>query len=158
VSATHCRYEHDVLAALRRDSWAESLRGHVAGCPVCAEVAFVAALLLDEARAAETEASLPDPGRIWSEAQLRARQLKVVRATRPIRVVQWVAVACALAVAVVGAARLEPHIGRWLAWLRPPSMGLLSGLAFFHGVFLLIASIGFVVLAGYAVFSSWRES
>ena len=157
MSATRCRYEQDVLAALRQGSWQESLRAHAVACPLCAEVAFVGGLLLDEARAAEAEAPLPDPGRIWLAARVRARRLRVSRATRPIAVAQWVAAACAVAVTAVCLTRLEPHLGRWLAAVRPPAPGLLSGLAFFQGVLLLAASAGFVVLAGYALFTSWRE-
>jgi len=158
MSARSCPHEQEVLAALRRDSWSESLRAHVAACPVCSEVAFVGIFLLDEARGAEVEAPLPDPGRIWLEARMRSYRLKVARATRPITVVQRVAGVCAAAVAIAVAAQLEPHLGRWLAWLRPPSTGLASGLSYLHGVLLLVASAGFLIVAGYTLFSAWRES
>jgi len=158
MSATNCPHEQEVLAAVRSDSWPRMLRAHVVSCPVCSEVAFVSGLLLNEACGAEVEAPLPDPGRIWFEARTRSYRLKVARATRPITVVQWVAGACAGAVAIAVAAQLEPHVGRWLAWLRPPSAGIGSSLAFLHGVLLLAASAGFLVVAGYTLYSSFRES
>jgi hypothetical protein len=157
VSARRCEREAAVAVAIREDTWDDELRAHAAACPICAEVLFVARVLLDDARATAAERPLPDPRLIWLEARLRARRLALARAGRPITIVRIVAAACGVAVAVVLAAWLEPHIGHWPGWLRPPSPDLASSFAFVQGVLLVAASGGFLVLAAYALISAWRE-
>jgi len=157
VSAPGCEREPYVLAALRGNGWSDGLRAHVAGCPACAETAFVAGALLDDARAAATEAELPDPGRIWLDARRRALRLGAARALAPIVLVRRVAAACGLAMAVALVAWLQPAAAHWLGWLRPPAPDVASGLAFVQGVLLLAACGGFLVVAAYALLTAWRQ-
>ncbi|MFH1177467.1 MAG: hypothetical protein V1750_08675, partial [Acidobacteriota bacterium] len=146
-----------VVLALRVNRWSELLRRHLASCPGCSEALWAGRLLLEEARSAEGEASLPDPRRIWLDARLRARGLSLARATRFIALVQRIALVCALALAALGTAWLLPHLGRWLDRIRPPVLALGSGLAFVNGIMLVFACGCFVVLAGYALFIAWRD-
>ena len=78
MQAVDCELEADVLAAVVQLRWPErvsaELRGHVAGCTVCSDVAAVAGVI-DNAREELREfATVPDSGRVWWLAQLRARR------------------------------------------------------------------------------------
>lgn len=158
MSACSCPRESEVLAALQSGSFSAPLRVHVAQCPTCAEVAFVAAALRDEAEVAEAEPLLPDPGLIWLAARSHSYRLRVERATRPIVVAQWVAGGSAAAVAVVTVTRLQPSFGAWLAHLAGTLVRPASGLMLLNGILLLAVSAGFLVAAGYAVITAWRET
>jgi hypothetical protein len=65
-----------------------ALRDHVAACPACSEVAAVARALQDEADELRATAVLPNSGRVWWEAELRARREAAQIASRPITAVQ----------------------------------------------------------------------
>lgn len=156
--STHpCNREGEVVAALRNGDLDDELRTHVAGCAVCSETSFVASALRADARRAEREVELADPGRIWLDARLRARRLNSARAMRPIVIAQRVAQACTAAVAFVVAGWIGPELGRWLGWLRPPALDVASGFAFLQGILLLTACCGFLVIAAYALISAWRR-
>ena len=107
---------------------------------------------------AEQNESLPDPGKIWIEAELRSRRFALERATRPITVMRRVALAGGAVVATGVGISLAPVLGRWLGRLQPPSLDTVSAFAFFNGILLIVASGGFLALAAYAVISSLRES
>jgi hypothetical protein len=158
MSAGSCPYESAVLTAVRGSSWSDELRVHAAGCAVCAEVALVSEMLLVEAHFPDETRSLPDPGRIWVEAQLRARRLAAQRAARPIAITQRVALVCGAVVATGAAARFAPLLGPWLDRLRAPSPDPISSFAFYNGILIAVMSGAFLVLAAYAVLTSLRES
>ncbi len=97
-----CEFESDVLSAVLQSRWPDrvddELRSHVAGCVICSDVAMIAGALdtaRDETRAA---AVIPDSGRVWWMAQIRARREAIDSANRPITVAQAVALACAVGV------------------------------------------------------------
>src|ERR1700722_17820032 len=99
MKVVECEFEADVLAAALQSRWPErvdaQLRAHVAGCAVCADVAAIA-VAVDAAREElSASAVVPDSGRVWWLAQLRARREAVETAGRPITAVQVIAVACA---------------------------------------------------------------
>jgi hypothetical protein len=87
-----CELESEVLAAVLESRWPDlveaGLRDHVAACPKCSEVAAVARALQDEAGELRASAALPNPGRVWWEAELRARREAAQIASRPITAVQ----------------------------------------------------------------------
>lgn len=99
-----CEYEADVLSAVIQSRWPErvepGLRDHVKSCAICTDVAAVADAI-DCARE-ETAAlsavpdALPDSGRVWWKAQMRARREAMDAAGRPITAVQVVAFASAM--------------------------------------------------------------
>jgi hypothetical protein len=158
MSAGSCVRERAVVAAAREGSWSEDLRAHVAVCPVCADAALVSEMLLAEARAPEETRPLPDPGRVWVDAQLRARRLAAQRAARPITIAQRVAAVCGAAVAIGAAARFAPFLGPWLSRLRASSPDPVSSFAFYNGILIAVMSGAFLILAVYAVLTSLRES
>lgn len=94
-----CEFEADVLAAAVQSRWPErvdaELRAHVSTCEICSDVATVA-VAMDEASAPlRASAAVPDAGRVWWLAQVRARREAAAAAGRPITAVQVAACACA---------------------------------------------------------------
>jgi hypothetical protein len=87
-----CELESEVLAAVLESRWPGLvegvLRDHVAACPACSEVVGVACALQHESDELRATAVLPNPGRVWWEAELRARREAAQIASRPITAVQ----------------------------------------------------------------------
>lgn len=135
-----CEFESEVLAAAVQSRWPDrvspELREHAAGCPLCADVAAIAGAI-DNARAdSRAQASLPDAGRVWWLAQLRARREAAEAAGRPITAVQVVAFGC---VAVL----LGACIGATSTWFQQALRelpGIAIRVATEHGVLLLMAA------------------
>ena len=92
-----CVFEADVLSAVIQSRWPDradaELREHAKTCAICADVAAVAGAM-EFAR--EEIAVLPDSGRVWWKAQMRARWEAVEAAGRPITAIQAVAFTCAV--------------------------------------------------------------
>src|SRR5579871_714140 len=95
-----CEFEAEVLAAVLQSRWparAEvGLRAHADTCAICADVAAIAGAIdaaRDETRACAT---LPESGRVWWLAQMRARREASTTAGRPITAVQVIAFASAV--------------------------------------------------------------
>jgi hypothetical protein len=119
-----CEMEAEVLAAIAESRWpagpdakaaarqdtrmgtkpdampdsrmAADLRAHAAQCPICADVVAVAGAVLSDRRNLRSTAAIPDAGRIWWQAQLRARREAAVTAGRPITAAQLIAFGCAV--------------------------------------------------------------
>lgn len=95
-----CEFETETLAAVIQSGWPEradtQLRAHVSACAICSEIAAVAESI--EAAREETRASavVPDSGRVWWLAQMRARREAGEAAGRPITAAQVIALACAV--------------------------------------------------------------
>jgi len=107
---TDCGGEVELLEALTSGRWPDActpeLREHVTTCQSCADlVEVVLALTRDHADLART-APVPSPAIVWWRAQMRARREAAEAASRPITVVQGLALASAIAVllATAGAA------------------------------------------------------
>jgi hypothetical protein len=151
VQPVECEFEPDVLAAALQSRWPErvdaQLRAHVAGCSICADVATVAAAIAGAAETAREEmcarAVVPDSGRVWWLAQMRARREAVEVAGRPITAVQVIALACA--VGLLGAC-----FGATSQWFQSALGRIESGLAAIDAKALL-AEHGAIVLATAAV-------
>ena len=117
-----CEFESEVLAAAVQSRWPDRvdarLRAHALTCAICSDVAAVAGAI-DEARE-EMRASVvvPDSGRVWRRARLRARREAAESAGRPITAAQVIALACAAGLlgACFGAtSRLFQSALRWIA-------------------------------------------
>jgi hypothetical protein len=88
-----CPREQDVFDAIASRRWPHradaALRDHVAACPVCADLADVAAPLALEQHIAWDEAvDLPPADVVYWRAQVRARAEAARRASLPIGLVQ----------------------------------------------------------------------
>jgi hypothetical protein len=84
-------------------------------------------------------ARVPSAGLVWWRAEMRARRDAVTKATRPLKIVEWTAVLCVLAVA-----------GVFLYWTGPAALAQLPSLALFIGLGVLIVLSSLVY---YFVFS-----
>lgn len=122
-----CDREQEVLEAVMSDRWPpvdsgnhqdDALRGHVDGCPICSDLALVAAMLRDERNEALRDAHVPTSGQVWWRASMRTRVEAAATAARPIAMLQGLAGACA---AGLGAALVT------LAW--PSMQPTLAGIA-----------------------------
>ncbi len=101
-----CAFEADVLSAVIQSRWPDrveaELREHAKSCEICADVAAVAGAI---ECAREEVPALPDSGRVWWKAQMRARREAVEAVGRPITAIQIAAFACTIALmgACIGA-------------------------------------------------------
>lgn len=159
----NCNQEEAVQMALRRGTWDEPLRAHVADCPECADLVLVAQYLESEARSArhEAEKNLPSPGLIWWKAEILAKRVASERATRPIAVFEKIAYAVG-ALGLFGFAAWNwSTIDRWLAplesvWTQMSSMGatpLLNPFLYLSAGLCIV-----VLLTIFAIYVLWAES
>ena len=99
-----CEFEADVLSAVIQSRWPDrvdtELREHVKTCEICADVAAVAGAIEcareETAACASIPDTLPDSGRVWWKAQMRARREALAAVNRPITAIQVAAFACAM--------------------------------------------------------------
>ena len=139
-----CPFEAEVLAAVLECRWPEradpELRCHAGMCRVCADTALLSTALREDREQLRAAAVLPESGRVWWMAQLRARREAERAAARPITVAQVLA-ACA------GAGFAGACFGATSDWFRS-QLGLLArtdaaGFAAFFG-----SATGLIVAAG----------
>ena len=91
MKPVECKYEADVLAG----PIGEELRVHISFCEICREASLVADAIREARDELRSSAVLPDSGRVWRQAQIRARREAIAAAGRPITLVQMIALACA---------------------------------------------------------------
>ncbi len=95
-----CEFESEALAAVVQSRWPgrveASLRAHVAACAICSDIVTIAGAMDDARDEMRSLAVVPDSGRVWWRAQLRARREAVKAVGRPITVAQVLALACAV--------------------------------------------------------------
>ena len=113
MKQVECEFEADVLSAVIQSRWPNrvdpELRAHAKTCEICSDVAAVAGAIEyareDTAALSAMPDRLPDSGRVWWKAQMRARREAVEAVGRPITAIQIAAFACAVALmgACVGA-------------------------------------------------------
>ena len=99
MKPVECEFEAEVLAAVLEARWPEraeaEMRAHVSACPICADVALVAGAIEDAREQMRASAAIPDSGRVWWMARLRAQREAAQAAGRPITAAQMIALACA---------------------------------------------------------------
>jgi len=138
-----CEFESEVLAAVLQWRWPErvddSLRAHVAACPICADVTAIAAAIDEDRDEMRSRAVIPDSGRVWWLAQMRARREATKTAGRPITAVQVIAFASA--VGLTGAC-----FGATSTWFQSVLAGIRSLLPAIaaHGV--LATAVGLMLI------------
>lgn len=113
-----CSRESDTARAASAGEWPEGLRTHAAGCPICRDVALVAATLDRARRYLPAGPPVANAGRIWWMARIRARRADAERALRPISVMELVAIAAAVPFVAAGLASALPGVVSWLGELR----------------------------------------
>ena len=150
-----CPREPETLQAVESRSQrtiSEGLRLHLAACPVCSDLATVAAAFDGARQDLIATAALPDAGRVWRQSQLRARQEAIRSAGRPITAAQLVSFGAAMGLlgAYVGAT--STGVQSALAWLQRQAPAL-NSLAWMTAVSGFVADrwLYFAVLAGVVV-------
>lgn len=139
MKPVECEFESEVLIAALQARMPEPLRAHVAGCAICSDVAVVAAAIDDARERMGGEVVVPDSGRVWRLAQLRARREATKAAGRPITAIQVIALACAIGL-------LGACFGATSSWFQAGLARIETSLAGFSvGAFL--AEHGLIVLA-----------
>lgn len=120
MSPIECPREQDVLDAIAACRWPDrdvDLRAHVEACEVCRDLADVASALTYEHQASVEEmTALPSADVVWWRAQIRARTDAAHAASRPIAVVQALAIACAVGVVVGLAGNAAWGLPLWARW------------------------------------------
>jgi hypothetical protein len=105
MKPVECEFEAEALAAALQSRWPERVdagfRAHVEKCAICSDVVAIAALVDQDREETRAEAAIPDSGRVWWLAQMRARREAAEAAGRPITAAQTIALACA--VGLIGA-------------------------------------------------------
>jgi len=96
MKLVECEFEPDVLAAALQSRLPDHLRAHVEACAICSDVAAIAGAIDDAREEMSRNAVVPDSGRVWWLAQMRARREAAKTAGRPITAVQVIALACAV--------------------------------------------------------------
>jgi hypothetical protein len=139
-----CDREVEIVEAVTLGRWPEGcnedLRQHAQNCSVCADALQISQALTRERSAALDRVRVPSAGLVWWRSEMRARREAINKATRPLRIVEWIAVACALlTVALV------------LRWIGPTALAELfwqPSLLFFvaFGVLILVSSLVFYVV------------
>jgi hypothetical protein len=94
-----CEFEPEVVAAALQSRWPERveahLRAHAAACPVCSDAATIACAIDGAREEMRARTMVPDSGRVWRLARMRARREAAKAAGRPITAAQVIAFACA---------------------------------------------------------------
>jgi len=95
-----CEFESEVLSAVLQSRWpdraAAQLRAHAETCAICSDVAAVAGVIDNARERTRGSATVPDSGRVWWLAQVRARREAARSAARPITATQLIAGAAAV--------------------------------------------------------------
>jgi hypothetical protein len=145
MTRLECEFESEVLAAVLQARWPSrvdsQLRAHVAACQTCSDVAAIAGAIEETREEMSARAAVPNSGRVWWLAQMRARREAAEAANRPIIAVQVAAFVCAVGL-LVGCCRAAS------IWLSPVLARIASGMLEHAVLALAMAAVLFLVPAG----------
>jgi hypothetical protein len=145
MTPLECEFESEVLAAALQARWPgrvdAQLRAHVATCQICSDIAAIAGVIEDTREEMSVGAVIPNSGRVWWLAQLRARREVAEAANRPLTAVQAVAFVCAVCL-LVGCLYAAS------TWLSPVFARIASGMVEHTVVAVAMAAVFFLVPAG----------
>ena len=158
-----CEFEEDAFTAALQGRWPQrvdaELRAHIDGCAVCTDIVSITAAF-DEAREqTAARADVPDSGRVWWRAQLRARREAAEAAGRPITAAQVIAFAAAMGLFGACFGALSTRFQAVLRWAVAGVAGIdfktwlpaASALLAEHGA-LVLAMAAMLILIPAAVF------
>jgi hypothetical protein len=163
MKPVECEFEAEALAAALQSRWPDrveaSFREHVRQCAICSDVVAIAGLLDRDREEMRAEAVIPDSGRVWWLAQMRARREAAEAAARPITAAQVVALACAVGLMGACFGATSTWFQAMLRWVRSSAasidvkavLGSASQLLMQHGA-LALATVLVVLLAPTAVY------
>ena len=151
-----CSQQNLVEAALQSGHWPEAcdpaLRAHVERCAACRDLVLVTQTLR-QARVESMQAMrMAAPGTLWWRAQLRRRNAAIQSVTRPVTVVETVAVVVLVLAAVALLLWQHSAVTAWLASLWAP----LADIAQIPGA--LLVGLGTLLIFGaFAVYLSMAK-
>lgn len=122
-----CPFEDAVLQAVEcrgLHNLGPELTAHTTECPVCSDLAAVAAAFEGARDAALAGADLPDAGRVWRRAQMRAREEAIRTAGRPITAVQVITFGAATGLAGACLGATSTGFQAFLRWAATEWAGL----------------------------------
>jgi len=163
MNPVECEFEPETLAAALQSRFPEGadaeLRAHVAGCMICSDVAAMASAFDDAREEMRVRAVVPDSGRVWWLAQVRARREAAAAAGGPITAAQTIAFACAVGLLGACFGATSTHFQSALAWMKSSAAGFnakavvlsVMGLLAQHGAFIVAMGVVFF-LASTAVY------
>jgi hypothetical protein len=132
-----CEREADVVEALRKGSFSDELRGHIASCAICAETQPVAQMLLKTASLLRAAHEPSAAGLVWRRAEARKKEIALKRAARPLIFMRVVGVAYVF----LSVAWLLRTFGRSVSIGRIPDWNVLP-MDVFAGVAIAAVAIG----------------
>jgi hypothetical protein len=154
MKPVECEFESEVLAATLQSRWPDrvdaELRAHVAACAICSDVVVISAAIDGFREEMYPSTVVPDSGRVWWLAQLRARREAAQTAGRPITAAQVIAFACTIGL-------LGACFGATSTWFQSALARITSATIGFEGKSILpsatalMAEHGALVLATAAV-------
>jgi len=145
---TECPREQDVLDAIASTLWLDDLGQHVDECPVCRDLATVAAALRDEGQAARRETHPPTAGQVWWRATMRTRAEAARAAARPITLLQGLSAACAVGVFAALITRSRGAVGQSLTGI----LNALSAVAMQQALVVGLVLAAAVILAPFVIY------
>jgi hypothetical protein len=163
-----CPREAELFEAIAFGRWpahtSAELQAHVAGCPVCRDVAAVAPALHADRQALVRASHPPTAGVVWWRATIRARAEATRTAMQPITL--WQGIAVASIVGVVAAfgsglwqwSRPADRIGGFVELLvnRRDATSLAS-FGFEHAILVLLGLAACLVLAPVALYLTMSD-
>jgi hypothetical protein len=145
MTPVECEFESEVLAAVLQARWPDrvdaQLRAHVRACQICSDVAAIAGVIESTREELRASAVIPNSGRVWWLAQLRARREAAEAANRPMTAVQVVAFVCAVCL-------LGWCFDAASTWLSPVVARIASSMVEHAVLALAMAAVSFLVPAG----------
>lgn len=100
MTPVECEFESEVLTVTLQGRWPDRvdahLREHVAACAICSDITAVAGVIEDARERMSARVVIPDSGRVWWLAQMRARREAAEAANRPMTAAQAIAFVCVL--------------------------------------------------------------
>jgi hypothetical protein len=154
MKPVECEFEAEVLAATLQSRWPErvdaDLRAHVASCAICSDVVAIGGAFDNARERMRASATLPDSGRVWWLAQLRARREAAEAAGRPITAAQVIAFACAVGLLGACFGATSTWFQSALGWIAS-SVAAFDMKAFLPTAAALLAGHGVLVIAVAAV-------
>ena len=162
-----CPFEAEVLRAIEccgERRIGPALEAHMAVCPVCSDLAIVAAAFEGARAEIVATADLPEAGRIWRRAQMRAQREAIRTAGHPITAAQVIAFGAAMGLIGASLGATSTRFQAFLAWAGAQWTAfdkiawLTSATAFIAGNVAFIAGLAAaVVLLPAAVYVALRE-
>ena len=88
MNAMSCKFEAEVIGALRSGNWSATMLDHKDHCLDCREAILVAEAMQQDAAWIQAKAEPPSVSQVWALSQRRRREVAIERATRWVRILK----------------------------------------------------------------------